>query len=75
MKSIKSAVTILTAVLVGAVLGAFLSRPPHVKAMGNALYVHLQKVHEGDNMKGAFYGSTFLGFACTQQDCYVATTE
>jgi hypothetical protein len=69
MKSIKSALVILSAVLLGAVLGIFLSRPPQVKAALSGLRV--QKVTEGYN---TVQGSQVLGFSCTQENCYIATT-
>jgi hypothetical protein len=74
MKSVKSAVTLIAAVLGGMVLGMFLSRPPSVKAVSTPYIINVQKVQEGDTVKSMTAGSRFLGFACTQQDCYIATT-
>ena len=67
MNSIKSALVTLAAVLIGITLGASLFRPPSVKAMTG---IRVQKVNEGYN---AVIGSEYLGFACTQTDCYVAS--
>lgn len=75
MNSIKTALTVLAAILVGVALGASLSRPPQVKAIGSALYINVQKVQEGNNVKSPLTGSTYIGFSCTQTDCYVASTE
>ena len=69
MDSIKSAATVLAAVLIGALLGAFLARPPQVKAALSG--VRVQRVTEGYN---TVQGSQVLGFACGQEGCYVATT-
>jgi hypothetical protein len=67
MNSIKSVLTTVTAVFVGVALGVFLSRPPSVKALSG---IRLQKVSEGYN---TVIGSDYIGFACTQTDCYIAT--
>jgi hypothetical protein len=75
MKSVKSVLTTLTAVLLGGVAGAFLARPPKAHAIGSTYFINVQKVKEGSNAKSALTGSHIIGFACTEQDCYVATTE
>lgn len=67
MKSMKYVLTIVVSMLFGAILGAYLSHPPQVKA---AVGVRVQKVTDGYNM---VIGQQVLGFACTQQDCYIAT--
>jgi hypothetical protein len=67
MKSAKSALPILLAMLFGAALGAFLTRPPKVHAVGG---IHVQKVTGEFTMA---VGSEYLGFACTQEDCYIAS--
>lgn len=75
MKSVKSVATIFVSILIGAALGAYLSRPPKVQAIGSPFQINLQKVEEGNNNKTINSGSKFLGFACTQEDCYIATSE
>lgn len=67
MKSFKSIVIVAVAVLFGVVLGVFLARPSKVYA---GVGVRMQKVNEGYNLA---IGADYLGFACTQQDCYVLT--
>ena len=67
MKSFKFVITIVAAVLFGVALGAFLTRPPQVKA---AATVYLDKVTKGPNV---VVGSVIVGFGCTQEDCYVAS--
>lgn len=74
MKPTKSAAFVLIAFLVGGALGAFLSRPPRVKAAGSH-NVYVQKVQEGRNTIQSLWSTGYLGFACTQTDCFVATTE
>jgi hypothetical protein len=56
------------------VLGAFLSRPPKVKAASNRNF-YIQKVQEGRNTNESIFSTGSIGFACTQTDCYVASTE
>jgi hypothetical protein len=73
MKSLKSSLIILTAVLLGMALGAFLSRPPRVQASAHNFYV--QKVEEGRNTNRSLWSTGYIGFACTQTDCYIASTE
>lgn len=69
MKSFKTLGMILSAFIIGATLGAYLSHPPQVKAALSG--IRLQKVRDGYN---TVLGSQVLGFACTQEDCYIATT-
>jgi hypothetical protein len=71
--STKFVLLILAAFVLGAAMGTFLSRPPQVKAASSM--VNLQKVEEGNNPKTLLSGSRYLGFACTQTDCYLATTD
>lgn len=75
MKSVPSAAAIFLALAIGAALGAFLSRPPKVHAIGSQYFISVQKVHEGNNAKSPLTGSQLIGFACTQEDCYVASTD
>jgi hypothetical protein len=67
MNSVKSLLTIFAAVLFGVAVGAFLTRPPKVKA---ATVFHIQKVTEGSKM---IAWDDYVGFACTQQDCYIVS--
>jgi len=75
MMSAKFTVTAVTlSLFVGGAIGAYLSRPPKVKAEVYSYYIHVQKVTEGSNVKSATGGNhQIIGFACTAQDCYVAT--
>ena len=63
------------ALLLGIIIGAYFGNPRAVKAIGSSYFISVQKVHEGNNAKSAISGSQVIGFACTQEDCYVATTE
>jgi hypothetical protein len=74
MKTFKSAVSVLTAFLLGALLGALLSHPARVKAAGNHSF-YVQKVQEGRNTNQSIWSTGYIGFACTQTDCYVASAE
>jgi len=74
MKSISSALPIVIAVLLGMAFGAYLSRPPKVKAAGNRNF-YVQKVQEGRNTNQSIWSTGFIGFACTQTDCFVASAE
>jgi hypothetical protein len=67
MTSLKSATTFLLTLLFGIALGAFFSHTQKVHASSG---IRVQKVIEGYNM---VVGTDYLGFACTQQDCYVAS--
>jgi hypothetical protein len=67
----KSALLLMAAVLIGFVLGAF-SHLSLVKAASNTAPVNIQKVSD-DVSNGSIRGSEFLGFACTQDDCYIAS--
>jgi hypothetical protein len=67
----KSALPLMAAVLIGFVLGAF-SHLSLVKAASNTGPVNIQKVSD-DVSNGSIRGSEFLGFACTQDDCYIAS--
>jgi hypothetical protein len=71
MKSIKSAAIVIAAIVFGYTLGTYFSHPPQVQA--GSLFIHVQKVQEGNTVSYAPSGSQFLGFACTQQDCYIAS--
>jgi uncharacterized protein YxeA len=74
MKSINSALPILIAVLLGIALGAYFSHPPKVKAAGNHNF-YVQKVQEGRNTNQSIWSTGYIGFACTQTDCFVAIAE
>jgi len=67
MNSIKSVLTTLAAVLIGVAIGMFLTQPPKVKA---STIFHIQRVTAGSNL---LVYDDYVGFACTQQDCYVVT--
>lgn len=67
----KSALPLMAAVLIGFVLGAF-SHLSLVKAASNNGPIYIQKVSD-DVTNGSIRGSEFLGFACTQDDCYIAS--
>ena len=75
MKIATFSAQIVIALFVGIALGIFLARPPKVKAMGSPYYVYVQRVQEGNNIKSALGGSRIIGFSCTAQDCFIATTE
>jgi hypothetical protein len=66
-KMMKSAATLLVALLFGVALGALLAHPPKVKAVGT---VYVDKVTDGPN---AIAGGEVVGFACKQTDCYIAS--
>jgi hypothetical protein len=59
---------IFLAVLAGFVLGAIFYRPQPVRAMSG---INVKAVKEGYN--GYVLGSQVVGFACTQDTCYIAT--
>jgi hypothetical protein len=59
---------ICLAVLAGFVLGATFYHPQTVRATGG---INIKSVKEGYN--GYILGSQVVGFACTQDTCYVAT--
>ena len=61
-------VKICLAVLAGFVLGATFYRPQTVKATNG---INVKSVKEGYN--GYILGSQVVGFACTQDTCYIAT--
>jgi len=63
------------AVLLGIIIGAYFVHPPIVRAIGSQYFINVQKVREGNNSKSPLSGSQIIGFSCTSQDCYVATTE
>jgi hypothetical protein len=72
MKSIKSAVPVCVALAVGFASGAYLSRPPKVKASTS---FHIQKLRTsayGDSSNLVLYDD-YVGFSCTAQDCYILT--
>jgi hypothetical protein len=73
MKSFRLAGAAVLSLFVGGALGAYLSRPPKVKAQGVYSYsINVQKVKEGSNAK-ATVSHQIIGFACTAEDCYIAT--
>jgi len=72
MKSIRFIGSVVLAFFLGSALGIYLSQPPRVRAQGS-IYVHVQKVREGLNPQAMGSGREIVGFACTQQDCYIAT--
>jgi hypothetical protein len=67
----KSALPLMAAVVIGFILGAF-SHLSLVKAASNNGPVNIQKVGD-DVSNSSIRGSEFLGFACTQDDCYIAS--
>lgn len=67
MKSIQRWLVIVFAMCAGIGIGAFLMRPPQVRAVGT---VYVDKVTAGNN---AILGDQIVGFGCTQTDCYIAS--
>jgi len=72
---LKSAIAVALVFILGILSGTYLSRPPKVHAIGSRYYINVQKLEEGQNVKSSLAGSRYLGFSCTQTDCYVASTE
>jgi hypothetical protein len=67
MNSTKSVLTTLGALIVGVAIGVLLTQPPRVRA---STIFHIQKVTEGSKL---LVYDEYVGFACTQEDCYIVT--
>lgn len=73
LTAMKLAIVIALFFALGVASGAYLSRPPKVKAATN---FHLQKLRTsqfGDAITFIVSNDDYVGFSCTAQDCYILT--